>query len=537
MINIKKPKIYTPDEMLDKFLKWFDFRKRIAFITVILVGIITHLTMITEMIMSQDGLWNSIAYSRAGTWELTLGRWGIELIERLNSFIAIPTISTISCIITMAVTAVILVELFDLKSKISIIFTSAMLVLTPTFTATVLYIYTSFAYCFNMMLSTLVILFLYKFKNKKLGFILASICFMFSLSIYQSYIGITIGLCLMISIIYILRNEKNLKEIFKSILITALSVIIGGVMYYVVTIILLKFSRLEFAQYKGLENISILEILLNLKFSIIQTYKDFAMFFFGDEIVYNSNYKREIYYFIFFIAFTISSIIAMFSIKGDKKDKIIKIALVILGLIILPISLNIIDILVNESAMYALTAVQMILMIPFAFAIFEIENKGILIKWLAIISCICIMWTYYMADNTSYATLKLTYNQAYSTTMRIMDRIENTTNYTKDTPILFGGIVGNNNYPRTSNIYSYTIGSIVNNVVFHGTYGGQLGTWQSFIRIFYGMDITFCNENVYRAIVTGEEYKKMEIFPSPNSVKVMDGIVVVKLSEDPPLTY
>lgn len=145
--------------------------------------------------------------------------------------------------------------------------------------------------------------------------------------------------------------------------------------------------------------------------------------------------------------------------------------------------------------------------------------------------------TYYMADNTSYAALKLTYNQAYSTTMRIMDRIENTTNYTKDTPILFGGIVGNNNYPRTSNLYSYTIGSIVNNVVFHGTYGGQLGTWQSFIRIFYGMDVTFCNENVYRAIVTGEEYKKMEIFPSPNSVKVMDGIVVVKLSEDPPLPY
>ena len=51
------------------------------------------------------------------------------------------------------------------------------------------------------------------------------------------------------------------------------------------------------------------------------------------------------------------------------------------------------------------------------------------------------------------------------------------------------------------------------------------------------MDVTFCNENVYRAIVTGEEYKKMEVFPAQNSVKVMDGIVVVKLSEDPPLPY
>ncbi len=537
MKNIKNLKISTPDEMLDKFLKWFDIRKRIAFITAILVGIITHLTMITEMIMSQDGLWNSIAYSRAGTWELTLGRWGIELIERLNSFIAIPTISVISCIIIMAITAVILVELFDLKSKISIIFTSAMLVLTPTFTATVLYIYTSFAYCFNFMISTLVILFLYKFKNRKLGFLFASICFMLSLSIYQSYIGVTIGLCLMISIIYILRNEKNLKEILKNILVTALSVIVGGIMYVLATKVLLSISGLEFAEYKGSENISILNILLNLKTSIVQTYKDFAMFFLGDEIVYNSNYKREIYYFIFFIAFMILSIIAIVSIKRDKKDKIIRSILVILGLIILPISLNIIDILVPTSEMYALTAVQMILIIPFSFAIFEIIDKGILIKWIAIISCVFIMWTYYMADNTSYAALKLTYNQAYSTTMRIMDRIENTTNYTKDTPILFGGIVGNNNYPRTSNLYSYTIGSIVNNVVFHGTYGGQLGTWSSFIRIFYGMDVTFCNENVYRAIVTGEEYKKMEIFPSPNSVKVMDGIVVVKLSEDPPLPY
>ncbi len=247
MKNIKNLKISTPDEMLDKFLKWFDIRKRIAFITAILVGIITHLTMITEMIMSQDGLWNSIAYSRAGTWELTLGRWGIELIERLNSFIAIPTISVISCIIIMAITAVILVELFDLKSKISIIFTSAMLVLTPTFTATVLYIYTSFAYCFNFMISTLVILFLYKFKNRKLGFLFASICFMLSLSIYQSYIGVTIGLCLMISIIYILRNEKNLKEILKNILVTALSVIVGGIMYVLATKVLLSISGLEFA--------------------------------------------------------------------------------------------------------------------------------------------------------------------------------------------------------------------------------------------------------------------------------------------------
>ena len=56
----KKIKIITPESALEKFLKWFDKNKRLAFIIVILVGIITHITMITETIMSQDGLWNRL---------------------------------------------------------------------------------------------------------------------------------------------------------------------------------------------------------------------------------------------------------------------------------------------------------------------------------------------------------------------------------------------------------------------------------------------------------------------------------------------
>ena len=119
---VEKNKILnTPEEVLNKFLKWFDKRKRLAFITTFIIGILTHITMLTETIMSQDGLWNSMQYFRPGNWELSLGRWGIFLIERLHNFIAIPTITTIFCIFFMAVTAVIIIDLFDFKNKISII--------------------------------------------------------------------------------------------------------------------------------------------------------------------------------------------------------------------------------------------------------------------------------------------------------------------------------------------------------------------------------------------------------------------------------
>ena len=84
-VNIEKRKekskfkqiqeFFDPEIVFAKFLKWFDKNKRMTFLITLLVGIVTHITMITETIMSQDGLWNSMEYFRPGAWEMSLGRW------------------------------------------------------------------------------------------------------------------------------------------------------------------------------------------------------------------------------------------------------------------------------------------------------------------------------------------------------------------------------------------------------------------------------------------------------------------------------
>lgn len=531
----RKEKLLSPDEIFEKFLKWFDSNKRLAFLTVIILGFITHITMITETIMSQDGLWNSMKYSSAGDWELTLGRWGIPLVEFFNYYLKIPTIATISCIITMAITAIFLVEIFDFKSKISIIITSSILILTPTFTATMLYVYTSFSYCFNFLIAVLAIWFLYKFKNKKLGFIFSSLCVMFCFSIYQSYIGITIGLCLILTIINLIDEKSNVKNIVFDVLKTAGAVIVGGILYYIVTNILLKISGFELSAYKNTNSVGIADIFLNLKNSIIQTYKDFGIFFMGDSVIYNANYKRDILYFIFFVLFAIMLCIKTLKIKTEKASRFI---LTAISFLFLPIVLNIADVLVPQTKIYILTAVQMILIIPFVFAIMESIDKKYILKYGVILCTFVILITYYFSAHTSYTALKLTYNQAIATTIRIMDRIETTPGYDKDMQIIFGGIVGNNNFPRTSNLYGFTIGESANNVVFHGTYGGQNGTWENYLKVFLGLDVKFCEDEVYREIVTGDVYRnEMDVFPAENSIKIIDNIIVVKLSEEPPLPF
>ena len=534
----KKIKVISPEIALEKFLTWFDLNKRIALITAIVVGIITHITMMTETIMSQDGIWNSMQYSRAGDWVIALGRWGIELAGRLNNFVAIPSITTMLCLFLMAVSTVFIVDIFNFKSKYSALFTGMIMVVSPCLTATMLYVYTSVAYCVNMLLAILAIWFIYKFKYKKIGIVISALCFMFSLSIYQSYMGVTVGLCIMLSIIELLKDNSKIKDVFINIGKTVLAVLSGGILYYILTMLILNLTGIDMATYKGAESFGIKEIFASLGTNILNAYKNFVEFFFKDVIVYNTNYRRDIWYTLFFIGFIVTFIVKLAKLKVEaKKEKIFKIVLASLMVLLMPIGLNIINIVAVGTEIYALTATQMILVIPFVLAL--VESLEILnsIKWIILISCMCICGTYYLSDSASYSALKLTYNQAYSSTMRVFDRIETTPGYEKDMPLLLAGIIGNNNYPRTMNLYGYTIGELANNTVFHGTYGGQIGTWINYMRVFFGLDIQMCDPDTYYRIVTGEDYKDMEMFPAEDSIRIIDGVVVVKLSEEPPLPY
>lgn len=534
----KKIKVISPEIALEKFLTWFDLNKRIALITAIVVGIITHITMMTETIMSQDGIWNSMQYSRAGDWVIALGRWGIELAGRLNNFVAIPSITTMLCLFLMAVSTVFIVDIFNFKSKYSALFTGMIMVVSPCLTATMLYVYTSVAYCVNMLLAILAIWFIYKFKYKKIGIVISALCFMFSLSIYQSYMGVTVGLCIMLSIIELLKDNSKIKDVFINIGKTVLAVLSGGILYYILTMLILNLTGIDMATYKGAESFGIKEIFASLGTNILNAYKNFVEFFFKDVIVYNTNYRRDIWYILFFIGFIVTFIVKLAKLKVEtKKEKIFKIVLASLMVLLMPIGLNIINIIAVGTEIYALTATQMILVIPFVLAL--VESLEILnsIKWIILISCMCICGTYYLSDSASYSALKLTYNQAYSSTMRVFDRIETTPGYEKDMPLLLAGIIGNNNYPRTMNLYGYTIGELANNTVFHGTYGGQIGTWINYMRVFFGLDIQMCDPDTYYRIVTGEDYKDMEMFPAEDSIRIIDGVVVVKLSEEPPLPY
>ena len=75
--------IKSPEYVLEKVKKYFTKERKSIFFWTIILGLITHFLLLTNLIMSQDGLLMGIHYT-AGLYEASLGRWGINWIDSIS---------------------------------------------------------------------------------------------------------------------------------------------------------------------------------------------------------------------------------------------------------------------------------------------------------------------------------------------------------------------------------------------------------------------------------------------------------------------
>ena len=114
---------------------------------------------------------------------------------------------------------------------------------------TLLYVYTADVYLFAMLFSVLSVYALYKIKPQKLAIIISIISFILTLSTYQSYIGITVGLILMVSVKRLLSQENTAVETVKEIIFRAVIIVISALLYLVLTKIILAMNNIEMSTY------------------------------------------------------------------------------------------------------------------------------------------------------------------------------------------------------------------------------------------------------------------------------------------------
>lgn len=501
-----------------QFDKFWDKNAITSFKWTFIIALITNVLMVNGLdLLKGSGLKFAVTY-QAGMWEMSLGRWGLLLLEKYRLDLALPFVSMLVSIFIISIGSVIIIKIFEIKNKMNIVLTSAFVAISPALTCTLFFPYCADLYCLAFLLALLSVYILYSNIKIMKKSIIVIILITFMLSVYQSYIGVTLGAIFIVTILKYIQ-DKDIKNTWKKFFANMFIVFVGCIVYLVITFILLKVYNIELASYKGAQAIGILNIFQKLPESIYTAYKTTYGYFFTDSIIYNLTYGRNLLFGIFFF------ISAILLIKVSYRKKISNILSIIILIILMPLVLDIIEIIMPDSGFYILEAYQFILPIILGIKLMDMNNKAIL----QTILCVIILFTYYLQANASYTAVEILHNQMCMAAVKISDNIEDHESYKENKSICIVGIIDDADLQKEE-IFQKTYKSVVNYPLIEGSsYSAETAHWKKIFITYLGIKYNFSNTSQYEKIIQTEQFKKMPVYPEKGYIQEINNVIVVKL--------
>ncbi len=422
----------------------YNKEKLFIFTLTFLTSIIVHFQLYALMITGPDTLINSM-YHQADIWETMLLRFGLYFVQLIKGNIVSPVLVTLISSAILSGTVIVVIDLFKIKNKYFKYIIALVFAVAPNISATLTFFYCSDAYILGLFLATLAVYLVNKHEKSKVVIVISGLLLAISMGMYQTYLSVSMVLCVATLIIDLLHNS-DIKHILKKIVRYILMGIIGLVLFYVLSHLTLKIRNLPISNYSGANKIG-LETLKEFPHLVPQSYKSFFSYFFNDNIIPNTIWKTNIFYTIIFVVALISTVTIFINEKIYKN--ISNTIILILLIAILPMCFGIIEIIAPDVDIHILMACSMIYIFPIFFKILEMIPKhiiGNIIKYIVMFCSLSIVWIYVWQDNASYIAIRSMQNQAISTTTRLVTRIEELDGYTPQTPVLLLGGLENNRY-------------------------------------------------------------------------------------------
>lgn len=487
-------------------------------------GLITHFYLYANNVLAPDAVATG-NYKIAGNWEFSLGRWGIVFFDKLRGGMVNEFIIVLISLTFLGLAAAIICKIFKVEKRITKLLIALLLAVAPQFSETFCFIYCADSYCFAMLSAVTAVYFIKTQMPKNINYFLGIICIVISLSLYQAYVAITVSLLIIYSIIELLRKNEW-KSILSKLFIEMTIVLIGMAVYLGVTKIILKIMGLTFASYKGASSMGIRNIIVNLKITLKSTYTSLFDYLFKEGILYNKYWKREI---LNTIILLIILLLISFNIKRNRIYKNWQnLLLILLLLILMPIGINIINIIMPDTKINIVTGPALI--IPYIFVMLLLDKepvKNICKQIFTLISTgiiFILLWTFICSDNATYFAREEVYRNYFSTMSNIYARIQQIDGYNRNMSIMFS-----DNVRFTSKFASIANGTISND---YETWDNIDGIWmnQQFFSTYLGENIKMCTKDEYYEIIQTKEFKNMNQYPDDGCIKIINDIIVVKIS-------
>lgn len=535
----------TVSETLIDIKKNITPAKRSAFIATLVIGLIVHMAVMTADWPNHDGL-SSIYFDQN---MITSGRWFLTVACGISTYFTLPWIIGVFSMIYLGITAMLLVDITDVRSSIGGALIGGLLVSFPATASTFAYVFTMDGYMLGLLMAVAAVAVT---KNHKWGWIPGAVLLAFSLGTYQAYLPFAVLLC-MYGVVLRESGKGTKKEKLKDCLHYLYMGIGGAALYYVILKILMAVEGKTLDTYQGISSLEGGTSASGILSTIPEMYRDFISFTIKSKILTTNVYS--------IIAFCLMAAIAVFVlVKTAALKKWFKsvwfYVTVVIGAAVLPLATNVV-LLISPDVNYHLIMRYQWVLFPILLVAFTDNFGGIFVmktegdnaepgakgktgtakkkpghlKMAAFISqgmfiaAIVLILCYGLADNVGYSNLSKKYERTYAYCVRLLDRIEQTEGYYSGIPIAMIGVVSDKEYPKTD----LTEGITDNMIGLSGDYLLYKNLdYESFMKNYLGASLNFLSGDVIVDVYNSDEYQEMGSFPAADSIKIVDGVMYIK---------
>lgn len=523
-------------------------REKRVFVYTIIIGFLTHAFRMTNTMICSDT--TNYIKSIGVTWVISLGRILLPGVEKIRGTVELPFLIGVICLVLIGCAAVFFVRLFDVQENIFLVIIAWILVANPVVTSIFAYMYTADGYMISLLFSVLAAYLCLK-KKGLAGILLGGLCLAVSLGFYQAFLSVTIIIMLFYLFRMLYASEYDMKEIGKMTGRCLLSGVIGVAVYAIGVMIVWKIGEQQAASYMGMDSAGSTGI-NGLLQAVIDCYVDFAKFY----IVRWELNRYNAMNVLMFLLTLITWLVLVTKRKLWRKP--VRVILMALVFPLLPMVCHIFEFVsagvsyTSTSMEYSLALVYLLLLIIWSDMRLSVSTQNTNIekpenpkevvgiaesfRWtdlqywkkhylsmLSVVLLLCISFHFMVIANRSYYNMNNANTKVEMLLNRIVMRMEMTEGYHEDMEVaIYGSCYEIPEYVPAAPVMS----GVVSNI-FLSQDNEYISMMNHYLSTSYGRAgfETMCQ------IAATEEFAMMEPWPSENSVKIINGTMVLYLSD------
>lgn len=225
---------------------------RIAAVSALACGVLTHLYALTNNVQNYDSITQQPYGYGTG---VTSGRWLLNLLGDFFQFWGgdynLPVMDVFLFLLILAVSAGFLVSTLGIKNGLSAALIGGVMAVFPTVTSTIFFHYTAVYYGLSAFFAVFAAWVLPRHKYGVLFSALATAC---SLGIYQAYVPVTISVFVLVLIRDGLNQQRKPWDLIRQGLVDCLALLLGLVLYYLFLKATLAYYGAELSNYQGMNS-------------------------------------------------------------------------------------------------------------------------------------------------------------------------------------------------------------------------------------------------------------------------------------------